>query len=317
MGMTLVTGASGFVGSHLMEEMTRRGLPVRGVTRETAPGLTTIPSYGPTMDWSNCLEGVDTVVHLAARVHVMRETASDPLSLFREANVTATINLARQAAAAGIRRFVFVSSIKVNGERTEPGKPFTADDPPDPQDPYGISKAEAEAALIALGRETGMEITIIRPPLVYGPGVRGNFRSLMKWAARGMPSVFAAVKNKRSFVHVESLCDLLILVLNHPGASNQVFLVSDGEDLSTHELLERLALAAGRRPRSIPISVALVRGMGVLFGRQPVVARLTENLQVDITKTHQLLEWKPSSPRTAGELRLAQGLVEDCHRRGR
>jgi UDP-glucose 4-epimerase len=293
MGLTLVTGASGFVGSHLMDEMTRRGLPVRGVTRGTVPGLRTIPSYAPDMDWSDCLQGVDTVIHLAARVHVMRETASDPLSLFREANVSATINLARQAAAAGIRRFVFVSSIKVNGERTEPGKPFTADDPPNPQDAYGISKAEAEAALMALGRETGMEVTIIRPPLVYGPGVKGNFRSLMKWAESGMPSIFASVKNKRSFVHVANLCDLLITVLDHPKAANRVFLVSDGGDLSTHELFEQLARVAGRRGWNIPVPLPVLRTLGCISRRQNAVARLTESLQLDTCSTTQCLAWHP------------------------
>jgi nucleoside-diphosphate-sugar epimerase len=293
MGMTLVTGASGFVGSHLVEEMTLRGLPVRGVTRERAPGLMTIPTYGPDMDWSNSLRGVNTVVHLAARVHVMRETASDPLSLFREANVTATVNLARQAATAGVRRFVFVSSIKVNGERTEPGKPFTAADPPNPQDPYGISKAEAEAALLALGRETGMEITIVRPPLVYGPGVRGNFSSLMKWATSGIPSIFAAVKNERSFVHLDNLCHLLLRVLDHPKAANQVFLVSDGHDLSTNELLKLLTKAAGRSPRSVEVPTAVLLTIGIVLTKQTTLARLIENLQVDIEHTCSTLSWKP------------------------
>ncbi|MBU0834716.1 MAG: NAD-dependent epimerase/dehydratase family protein [Alphaproteobacteria bacterium] len=293
MGMTLVTGASGFVGSHLIEEMTRRGLPVRGVTRGTAPNCMSIPSYGPEMDWRMCLNGVDTVVHLAARVHVMHEISPDPLHLFREANVTATINLARQAAAVGVRRFVFVSSIKVNGERTEPSKPFTNSDQPSPQDPYAISKAEAEAALVALGRETDMEITIVRPPLVYGPGVRGNFRSLMKWATAGMPSVFAAVKNLRSFVHVENLCDLLITVLDHPKAANQVFLVSDDHDLSTHELLCNLTIDAGRKPRSILVSPRILRLIGIITRREAAIARLTENLQLDISHTRQVLGWKP------------------------
>jgi len=293
MGMTLVTGALGFVGSHLVAEMTRRGLPLRGVTRQTVPGLMTIPSYGPEMDWSNWLEGTDTVVHLAARVHVMRDTATDPLSLFREANVDATVNLSRQAATAGVRRFVFVSSIKVNGERTEPGKPFTAYDTPKPQDPYGISKSEAEIALLALGRETGMEITIVRPPLVYGPGVRGNFRSLMKWSASGMPSIFAAVKNKRSFVHVANLCDLLITVLDHPNAANQIFLVSDGHDLSTHELIERLTIQAGRQPRSVSIAPTFLNLIGKLTRRRAAVERLTQSLQVDIESTCQKLSWRP------------------------
>lgn len=283
-----------------MEEMKRRSLPVRGVTRGAAPGLMTIPSYDPKMNWSNCLEGVDTVVHLAARVHVMRETAADPLSLFRAANVTATVNFARQAAEAGVRRFVFVSSIKVNGECTEPGKPFTAEDRPNPQDPYGVSKAEAEAALMALGRETGMEITIIRPPLVYGPGVKGNFRSLMKWADSGIPSIFAAVKNKRSFVHVENLCDLLITVLDHPSAANRIFLVSDGQDFSTQELIERLTIQAGRRPRTIPVAPAILNMIGRLIGRRAVLERLTQSLQIDLGPTSQQLSWYPCNHITPG-----------------
>jgi UDP-glucose 4-epimerase len=299
MAITLVTGASGFIGTHLMEEMARRRLAVRGVTSGMAPGLITIPSYSPRLDWSEYLDGVKTVVHLAARVHVMRETASDPLALFRDANVAATINLARQAAGAGVRRFVFVSSIKVNGERTKPGLPFTAYDPVNPQDPYGVSKAEAEAALIALGRETGMEITIIRPPLVYGRGVRGNFRSLMNWAASGMPSIFAAVTNKRSFVHVMNLCDLLITVLDHPNAANRVFLASDGRDLSTHELLSKLTAAAGRKQRSITVAPAVLRMIGRLTRREAAIGRLTESLEVDISLTQQLLGWHPQLCLTA------------------
>lgn len=294
MGLTLVTGASGFVGSHLVKEMRRRGLPVRGVTRGTVPGLVTVASYGREADWSSCLGGVDAVVHLAARVHVMQETAPDPLAKFREANVSGTINLARQAANAGVRRFVFVSSIKVNGEYTELGKPFTADDQPNPQDPYGLSKAEAETALLGLGKETGMEITIIRPPLVYGAGVRGNFRSLAKWAERGMPSLFPAVKNKRSLVHVANLSDLLITVLDHPNAANEVFLVSDGQDLSTNELFHTLAARTGRRPRDIYVPSALLRIMGKISGRKEAFDRLTESLQVDMSKTSQRLGWAPA-----------------------
>lgn len=293
MGMTLITGASGFVGSHLMAEMARRGLPARGVTRRPHAGLVTVPSYGPDMDWGEALAGIDTIVHLAARVHVMRETETAPLARFRIGNVAATANLARQAAAAGVRRFVFVSSIKVNGERTLAGRPFTADDPPAPEDPYGISKAEAEAELLSLGRQTGLEITIVRPPLVYGPGVRGNFRSLMKWAASGIPSIFPAVDNKRSFVHVANLCDLLITVLDHPRAANAVFLASDGQDLSTHELLTCLTLAAGRRARSIALPLAVLRGFGTLTGRDKAIARLTESLQVDIGPTCRRLDWHP------------------------
>ncbi len=302
MRMTLVTGASGFIGSHFIAEMARRGLPTRGITRGTGPGLVTVPSYGNEMDWREYLERIETVVHLAARVHVMRESAADPLTMFRDANVAATINLARQAAGAGVRRFVFVSSIKVNGERTKPGKPFTADDPPDPQDPYATSKAEAEAALTTLSQQTGLEVVIIRPPLVYGPGVRGNFLSLMKWAASGAPSIFPAVKNKRSFIHVGNLCDLLIKVLDHPNAANQVFLASDGHDLSTHELLSHLTIALGRKPKSIPVPPIVLHALGMLMRRREAMARLTENLQVDAAPTRLLLEWTP--PRSIDTARI-------------
>ena len=300
MDTTLVTGASGFIGSHLMRELQRRGLPARGVSRQALPGLTRIPSYGPDCDWREHLNGIRTVVHLAARVHVMHETANDPLAQFRHANVAATANLARQAAAAGVKRFVFLSSIKVNGERTEPGKPFTADDPPHPQDPYGVSKAEAEAALREIGRETGLEIVIIRPPLVYGQGVGGNFRSLMRWAARGVPSIFRKVKNRRSLVYVGNLCDLVITTLTHPNAANRTFLVSDGEALSTHELLATLTSAFGRKPRSIPVSPAALRLLGSLAGRRPVVERLLDSLEVEISTTRETLSWKPPFTCSAG-----------------
>lgn len=293
METTLVTGAAGFVGSHLIAEMARRGLRSKGITRSQMPDLVTVPSYNSKVDWREVLQGTATVVHLAARVHVMHETAADPLALFRDANVKSTTNLARQAAETGVRRFVFVSSIKVNGERTEPGQPFTADNPPNPQDAYGISKAEAEAELIELGRQTGMEVTIVRPPLVYGQGVRGNFENLMKWAAWGAPSIFSLVRNKRSFIYVANLCDLLITVLDHPAAENRVFLASDGLDLSTHELLTQMARAAGRHPINVPIPHSVLHGLGLLTGRENVMARLTDSLQVDVTSTCQLLGWHP------------------------
>ncbi len=296
MGMTLVTGASGFVGSHLIADLARRGLPARGITRGVIPGLVTVSSYGPNVDWREHLAGINAIVHLAARVHVMRETTADPLAMFREANVAATINLARQAAESGVRRFVFVSSIKVNGEWTEPGRPFTADDPPDPQDPYGISKAEAESELMNLGKQTGLEITIVRPPLVYGPNVRGNFRSLLKWAASGVPSILPAVRNRRSFIYVGNLSDLLITTLDHPNAANRVFLVSDGRDFSTHEFLTKLTIASGNRPRSIYVPPAVLYGIGTLTGRREVIARLTNNLQIEVTPTSHLLGWHPPVP---------------------
>ena len=293
MGVTLVTGASGFVGTHLLKEMRERGLAVRGVSRSKAAGTLTIPSYGPELDWRPYLEDVDTIVHLAARVHVMRETATDPLAEFRRANVDATLHLARQSAAAGVRRFVFVSTIKVNGERTEPGKPFTADDQPNPQDPYAVSKAEAEAALTTLGHETGMEIVIIRPPLVYGPGVGGNFKSLMKWASFGLPSIFEDVKNRRSLVFVGNLCDLIITTLSHPNAAGRVLLAGDGPALSTHELLVSLAAAFGKKARSVRVRAGVLRVASALIGRKEAFRRLLDNLEVDASDTRKQLSWSP------------------------
>ena len=294
MGLTLVTGASGFVGTHLIQEMRQRGLPVRGVSRQKKPGLVTIPSYGPELDWTAYLADVDAVVHLAARVHVMREMAKDPLAEFRAANVEATLNLARQAARAGVRRFIFVSTIKVNGESTEPGKPFTADDPPNPQDPYAISKAEAEAALMRLGRETGMEIVIIRPPLVYGPGVGGNFGNLIKWASKGLPSIFSGIDNKRSLIFVGNLCDLIITVLAHPTAAHQTFLACDGPAVSTQELLSLLTAAVGKKCRSIKISSSVLRFASVMTFQRSKIRRLLENLEIDDHATRQRLSWDPA-----------------------
>ncbi len=293
MGLTLVTGASGFVGTHLVQEMRQRGLPVRGVSRQKKPGLVTVPSYGPEVDWTAYLAGTDVIVHLAARVHVMRETAKDPLAEFRAANVGATLNLARQAARAGVRRFIFVSTIKVNGESTAPGTPFTADDPPNPQDPYAISKAEAEAALMRLGRETRMEIVIIRPPLVYGPGVGGNFGSLIKWARLGLPDPFGKIGNRRSLVYVSNLSDLLIKVLDHPAAANKTFLVADAETLSTGELLAKLTTASGRTRRTFRWSPSFLMGLAALAGQKQAADRLLSSLQVDCRTTCEALGWTP------------------------
>lgn len=293
MPTTMITGASGFVGSHLMAEMERRALPVIGISRQKAPGLLRVPSYGAEMDWSVLLPGVDAIVHLAARVHVMHETDADPLGQFRKANVEATLNLARQAASAGVRRFIFVSSIKVNGERTELGKPFTALDQPRPLDDYAISKAEAEAALFELSRETGLEVTIVRPPLVYGAGAGGNFRILKRWAESPIPSIFLAIENKRSFIHVANLCDLLIKLLLHRNAAGRVFLASDGHDFSTHELISHLKGATGRRAWGIPVPRVLLQGIGQATGQRKAVARLTESLQVDIDTTCNDLSWCP------------------------
>ena len=300
MGMTLVTGASGFVGSHLMEEMIQRGLPVRGVTRGTVPGLVAVPSYGPEMDWSACLEGVDTVVHLAARAHILKEEAADPLREFRQANVVAMQNLAEQASSAGVRRFVLVSSIGVNGNVTEPGKPFTSADAPLPHSDYATAKAEAEASLKEICSTKALEFVIIRPPLMYGPGVQANFLRLMKLAARGIPSPFGAVNNKKSFLYVKNLCDLIITTLDHSEAANKVFLVSDGHDVSTDELYRDLMVALGKKPYRLPMPAGLLKVIGSIVGVRKTIDQLVGDLQIDDRDMRAQLGWKQPYTYMAG-----------------
>lgn len=295
----LVTGASGFVGLALCMDLARRGYTVRAVVRALSratdlPGeVVQIANIGPYTDWSSALMGIDAVVHLAARVHVMRDNALEPLAAFRAVNVVATERLAQAAAAQGVRRFVYVSSIKVNGEGTPPGRPYTPDDVPAPIDPYGISKHEAEQALRQIAQETGLEVVIIRPVLVYGPGVKANFLSMMRWLHRGIPLPLGAINNQRSLVALDNLVDLIVTCLHHPNAAGQTFLVSDGEDVSTTELLRRMAAALGRPARLIPVSTLVVQSVVSLLGKAKYGRRLLGFLQVDISKTRELLGWVP------------------------
>jgi nucleoside-diphosphate-sugar epimerase len=245
-------------------------------------------------DWTDALIGVDVVIHLAARVHMMKDKAADPLAVFRTINVAGSLNLARQAAAAMVKRFVFISSVKVNGEATLPGRPFAADDIPAPLDPYGVSKMEAEQGLRQIAAETGMEVVIIRPPLVYGPGVKANFAALMRAVQRGWPLPLGAVHNQRSLVALDNLVDFIVTCVTHPQAANQTLLVSDGQDLSTTELVRGLARAAGVPARLLPVPVwALQAGGASLLGKGDVIQRLCGNLQVDISKARNLLGWVP------------------------
>lgn len=294
-----VTGANGFVGSALVEQLAsiknyQVVAPVRREFAELAAGV--VPIYVEAdylISGELPLTGVDVVVHCAARVHVMSETTRDPLREFRKINVEGTLRLAEQAALAGVKRFVFISSVKVNGELTTLGKPFTADDEPAPSDPYGISKMEAEQQLRLLGLRTGLEIVIIRPVLVYGPGVRANFRSLMSWVNKGYPLPLGAVRNKRSLVSLGNLVDLIVTCLEHPGAANQTFMVSDDDDMSTTELLVRMSTALGRRPYLVPVPMSVLLMGTALLGRRAVGMRLCGSLQVDISKTQDLLDWNP------------------------
>jgi UDP-glucose 4-epimerase len=291
--MILVTGATGFVGQALCAELSRRQMVYRPVSRAPKPGFVAMGTFDGATDWARALEGVESVVHLAARVHVMKDTSSDPLAAFRAANVDATVNLARQAARAGVKRFIFLSSIKVNGEATVPGRPFRASDMPHPEDPYGQSKREAEEALLAIGVETGMEIVVIRPPLVYGPGVKANFASLMTWAGRPFPWPFGLATNCRSLVFVGNLVDFILLSAHHPAAGNRVFLISDGTDLSIGELIGKLSAAMGRKALLLPIPPRLLEGLAALLGRRAAAQRLLGSLQVDIGETVAITGWSP------------------------
>ncbi|MGF9566299.1 NAD-dependent epimerase/dehydratase family protein [Neorhizobium sp. JUb45] len=290
--MILITGGNGFIGRSLIAFMEKRAMPFRAVSRNPAPGCMALGDMTKDPDWSVALRDVDVVIHLAGRAHVLKEEA-DPAQAFQSVNVDATLALARQAAATGVRRFVFVSSIKASGGQSATRKPFLADDMPRPADEYGRSKLEAERQLFQLGRDTGMEITVVRPPLVYGPGVPANFALMLKWAGSGLPSPFGAINNCRSLVYVENLCDLLARLSDHPHAAGQVFLVSDGVDFSTAELFSKLAKLQGKKPINLPIPVALLTGLLQLMGKSGYQDRLLANLQVDIGKTCRLLQWVP------------------------
>ncbi|WP_447742104.1 UDP-glucose 4-epimerase family protein [Pseudomonas laurentiana] len=294
-----LTGASGFVGSAILRRLVSDGTPVIAAVRQgnlaPSPLVRSVQfqAFEQESDWGGALAECDVVVHSAARVHVMNDTETDPLAAFRRVNVEGTLALARQAVAAGVKRFVFISSIKVNGEGTQPGKPYSANDTPQPQDPYGISKLEAETALQALARESGLEVVIVRPVLVYGPGVKANFLNMMRWLDRGIPLPFGAINNRRSLVALDNLVDLVVTCISHEAAANQVFLVSDGEDLSTTQLLRRMGRALGRPARLLPVPAGLLSASAKALGKGSLSQRLCGSLQVDINKTRDLLGWHP------------------------
>nr|WKF58545.1 N-acetyl-alpha-D-glucosaminyl-diphospho-ditrans,octacis-undecaprenol 4-epimerase [Paraburkholderia busanensis] len=290
----LVTGASGFVGSRLCEELAARGVPFVGSARVARGALIGVGELAPDTDWSAALRNVTDIVHLAARVHVMEETESDPLTAFRRVNVAGTLNLARQAAAAGVKRMVFVSSVKVNGEATT-GKPYVETDAAAPQDPYGVSKHEAEQALWEVARQTSLEVVVVRPPLVYGPGVKANFLNLMRAIGRGIPLPIGSVRNARSMVAVDNLADFLVTTLQHDAAAGQTFLISDGDDLSTSTLARKLGSAMRRPARLLPVPVFMLRLLGALTGKRGAIDRLTGSLQVDIRHARERLGWQPRS----------------------
>ena len=297
-GRIAVTGASGFVGRALVERLVG-GSPILALSRSAPPTSVHRACWvqSPELDarstWAPLLTGVDVLIHCAARVHMASKGGAAELAEFRRVNCLGTLKLAEDAAATGVRRFVFISSIKVNGERTAPDRPFRYDDTPAPVDAYGISKCEAEQELLALGDRCGMGITIVRPPLVYGRGVRANFAALIRLVASGVPLPFGSVNNRRSLVYVGNLADLVATAATHPGAAGKILLASDGVDLSTAELVEKISHAMGKAPRLISVPPVLLQWAASLSGQRRLSKRLLESLAVDIYPTRQALSWAP------------------------
>lgn len=297
--MILLTGASGFVGTALLQRLVREGHKVRACVRQSSASLPAgvdrvqIADIAAQVDWSAALQGVQVLVHTAARAHIMRDSAADPLAAFRQVNVNATVHLARQAAAAGVRRFVYLSSVKVHGEATLTGQAFRETDVPAPQDAYAQSKLEAEQALRQVARDSGLELVIVRPTLVYGPGVKANFAALVRVVQRGLPLPLGAVRNQRSLLGLDNLVDFLLLCMTHRQAAGQTFLVSDGHDISTPELLRKLACALGVRAQVFAVPLWLLQAGAMCLGKGAWMRRLCGNLQVDISKARQVLGWAP------------------------
>ncbi len=307
----LVTGATGFVGRALCVEALARGFGVRGATRNGDPITRAVESVkvgavDADTDWTAALRETDVVVHLAARVHVMRDEASDPLAEFRRVNTAGTAHLAQSAAAAGAKRLVYVSSIKVNGEETPDGRCYSELDAPAPQDPYGVSKWEAEQALGRIAQETGLQVTIVRPPLVYGAGVKGNFAQMMRVVARGAPLPFASVRNRRDLLYLGNLVDALLVCATHPAAAGQTFLLCDGEAVATADLLRRLALALGAPNRQFACPPALLKWAAGLAGKSAQIERLLGSLQVDNSKIRRELNWQPPFSLSQGLRKTAE-----------
>jgi nucleoside-diphosphate-sugar epimerase len=297
----LIAGANGFVGLPLSEYLMAARHQVVGAVR-SHDSLTAVNSHiqlkaigdiDEITDWQDCLGGVECIVHLANRAHVMDEQSSDPLALYRKVNTAGTLNLARQAAAAGVKRFIFLSSIKVNGESTLPGQALTPNDQNVPVDPYGLSKYEAELGLKLISEQTGLEVVVIRPPLIYGPGVKANFLKMMRWVEKGIPLPLGAIQNQRSMLGLDNLINFIELCLTHPNATGQTFLVSDDRDVSTTELLKEIAAAMYRPSRLLSIPQCFIEKLLILLGQKHISERLCGSLQLDISLAKTRLSWKP------------------------
>lgn len=303
----LVTGVSGFVGNKLFSELLMRERITLGIVRSKSyvylPSTLrkycrVIENIEADMNWSDMVSGINTIVHCAARTSLIKK--ADALSGYLSVNVESVKNLAERAAAFGVKRFVFLSSIKVNGEQTAVGSRFTSEDKPFPEDAYGVSKWEAEQALHQISARTGLEVVIIRPPLIYGPNVKGNFLSMLRWLHRGVPLPLGAIHNQRSFIGIDNLIDLIITCIDHPAAANQIFVASDDQDLSTTELLRYLSAILEKPSRLLPVPASLLQISGVLLCKQDIVRRLIGNLQIDISRTKSILDWTPPLSVTDG-----------------
>jgi nucleoside-diphosphate-sugar epimerase len=319
MSKVLVTGASGFVGGHLCDMLATVGYQVIGTTRSSADRASspdiefrTIGDISGDLDWNSLLQDIDIIVHLAARVHVMSESAEDPLAEFRRVNSLGTAKLAESAATAGVKRLVYVSTIKVLGEKTD-GQPFTNFDVAAPCDPYGVSKLEAEEALARIANNTGLEIVTLRPPLVYGPGVGGNFLRILGLVYKGIPLPLGAIKNARSLLAVSNLCHVIQICLDHPDAAGKTFLVADGENISTSGLFKMIGRLMDKPARLLPFPEKLLRLFGRILGRSGEVARLCDSLQVDIDHTRDVLGWSPQTSLEEGLDSVVRWYLQEGH----
>lgn len=327
----LITGTTGFIGSHLMEQTLRKKYDVTAIARVekiaecqlldvNIDNNDTLNWHAGELradyDWLTSLQYIDCIIHCAARVHVMNENNDDPLAAFRAVNTQGTLRLAQQAAESGVKRFIFISSIKVNGESTEIGSPFTPHDNHIPSDQYGLSKYEAEVGLREIAQKSGMEVVIIRPPLVYGPAVQGNFLSMLKWMNKGLPLPLGGIAdNKRSLVSLSNLVDLIITCIEHPNAANQTFLVSDDNDLSTTQLLAYITKALKVSNRLLPIPSSWLKGAAILINKPAIAQRLCGSLQVDISHTKELLNWTPPYSQAACLRETANHFLVNYHKK--
>jgi len=316
----LVTGASGFIGTALLPVLAGAGYSVYRAVRRTPEGQATdrqtvcVGDIDEATDWTQLLNGIQTVVHLAARTHVLRETNSDSFVAYRQVNVDGTRRLATQAAAAGVRRLVFLSSIKVNGERTA-GRPYTEDDTPRPEDAYGTTKWEAEQVLRTIERETDLQVVVLRPPLVYGPRVKGNFLRLMKLVARSWPLPVGSVHNRRSLIYVGNLVDAILAGIKTPTAAGRTYLVSDGTDLSTPDLVLALAESLGVTPWLYPFPPSLLKLGATILGKREEAARVLGSLQIDSTRIRRELGWQPPFTIEEGLAETARWYLDSVNRK--